>query len=326
MLMALAVVSQTALSDDKNRDVVSAEALFSEGRRLMAAGNYEAACPKFADSETLDPAPGTALNLAMCYKKQGKLATAWAAFQSAQTLAVRAGQNDRARAAKNEIAALEPKLSRLTVSVPELAQVPGLEIRCDDGSILRSEWGLPLPRDGGSHEIVASAPNRKEWRTHVELKESGQRLTVEVPKLEDAPSAGPEAGATAAAPGAAVQTTSPSSAPISTPSDAESPPRTPGQAQRVIGLAIGGAGLATLVTGGVLAMIAKSESNRAADEHGIARANDSTDAVHLANSAGVVIGIGAGVAAVGAVVWLTAPRTQTQVGTNGRELFLRGRF
>ena len=178
--MALAVVSQTALSDDKNRNVVSAEALFSEGRRLMAAGNYEAACPKFADSETLDPAPGTALNLAMCYKKQGKLATAWAAFQSAQTLAVRAGQNDRARAAKNEIAALEPKLSRLTVSVPELAQVPGLEIRCDDGSILRSEWGLPLPRDGGSHEIVASAPNRKEWRTHVELKESGQRLKIEI--------------------------------------------------------------------------------------------------------------------------------------------------
>jgi hypothetical protein len=325
MLMALAVVSQTALGDDKNRDVVSAEALFSEGRRLMAAGNYEAACPKFADSETLDPAPGTALNLATCYKKQGKLATAWAAFQSAQTMAVRAGQNDRARAAKNEVAALEPKLSRLTVSVPEPAQVPGLEIRCDDRSILRSEWGLPLPRDGGSHEIVASAPNRKEWRTHVELKESGQRLTVEVPKLEDAPSV-PEAGATAAAPRAAAQTTNTSSAPISTPSEAESPPRTPGQAQRVIGLAIGGAGLATMVTGGVLLIVAKSESNRAIDEHGIARVTDSTDAVHLANNAGVVIGIGAGVAVVGAVVWLEAPRTQTQVGTNGRELFLRGRF
>jgi hypothetical protein len=292
----------------------------------MAAGNYEAACPKFADSETLDPAPGTALNLAICYKKLGKLATAWAAFQSAQTLAVRAGQNDRARAAKNEIAALEPKLSRLTVSVPELAQVPGLEIRCDDRPILRSEWGLPLPRDGGGHEIVASAPNRKEWRTRVDLKESGQRLTVEVPTLEDAPSVGPEAGATTAGPRPAGQTANPSSAPISTPSDAESPQDARGQAQRVIGLTIGGAGLATLVTGGVLAIVAKFQSNHAVDEHNSASGPDSAGAVHLANTAGVVVGIGAGVAAVGAVVWLAAPRTQTQVGTNGREVFLRGRF
>jgi hypothetical protein len=160
----------------------------------------------------------------------------------------------------------------------------------------------------------------------VELKESGQRLSVEVPKLEDAPSVGPEAGATAAAPRPAAQPTNPSSAPMSTLSDAESPPRAPGQTQRVIGLTIVGAGLATVVTGEVLAVVAKSGYNHAVSEHDSARVPDSAGAEHLANTGGVIVIIGAGVAAAGAVLWLVSPRTQTQVGTNGRELFLRGRF
>ena len=48
---------------------VAAEALFEDGRRLVAAGSFTEACPKFADSERLDPSPGTLLNLASCYEK-----------------------------------------------------------------------------------------------------------------------------------------------------------------------------------------------------------------------------------------------------------------
>src|SRR5882757_7808503 len=60
---------RVAHAGEKGPDAVRAEALFDEGRRLMTAGDFTAACPKFASSQALDPAIGTALNLANCYEK-----------------------------------------------------------------------------------------------------------------------------------------------------------------------------------------------------------------------------------------------------------------
>src|SRR5262245_45036936 len=61
----------------------SAQAVFEDAKKLMAKGDYAAACPKFADSQQLDPAPGTQFNLANCYEKNGQTASAWATFKSA---------------------------------------------------------------------------------------------------------------------------------------------------------------------------------------------------------------------------------------------------
>src|SRR3982074_649570 len=122
---------------NQNPDAVRAQALVVEGRRLMAAGDYAAACPKFVSSKALDPAPGTAIPLASCYEKAGKLASAWDAFRGA---AAGAGPKDRAAAAKKKAAALESKLSRLTINVPPSAQVSGLEIRCENERVQALQW------------------------------------------------------------------------------------------------------------------------------------------------------------------------------------------
>jgi hypothetical protein len=67
---------------DEAPDAVRAAALFAEGRQLMASGDFAAACPKLAESQTLDPAPDTALDLGICYEKASQ-----AAFKTAHELA-----------------------------------------------------------------------------------------------------------------------------------------------------------------------------------------------------------------------------------------------
>ena len=57
-----------------------AEALFKEGKKLLAEQKVPEACRKFESSYRIDPAPGTLINLALCHEQEGKLATAWGEF------------------------------------------------------------------------------------------------------------------------------------------------------------------------------------------------------------------------------------------------------
>jgi hypothetical protein len=242
-----------ARADGRRADAPRAEALFEEARRLMASGDYSAACPKFADSQAIEPAPGTALNLAICYEKAGKLASAWAAFHTAQAAAQTAKQNDRAKAAEKRAAALEPKLSHLTISVRPEAQISGLEVRCDDEPVRQAEWEVAEPRDGGFHDIAATVPGRKPWKTRVELAASQQNLSVDVPVLE--PEA-PETSQPVAAATAPTPTPADSGTAFGTLSDSSA---ANGKVQRVVGLSVGGAGILAIGFGSFAGLTAHSK-------------------------------------------------------------------
>src|SRR4051812_42610356 len=92
-------------------DAATAEALFRQGRTLMEAGNYVAACPKLEESYAQDPATGTLLALGICQERAGRTASAWATYSEAAGRAKRDGRADREQAAREHMAALEPKLS-----------------------------------------------------------------------------------------------------------------------------------------------------------------------------------------------------------------------
>ena len=89
------LVSAAAHAEPTASDKAAAEALFDEGRALVAAGELKKACARLEASQKLDPGTGTLLYLADAYAKNGRTASAWATFREAAAT-VRAGrQPDR---------------------------------------------------------------------------------------------------------------------------------------------------------------------------------------------------------------------------------------
>src|SRR4051794_15794728 len=75
--LTMMLASRTAAGGDA---AAAAEVLFSDGKRLVQERNFAAACPKFEESQKLDPGLGTLYRLADCYEHVGRTASAWAAF------------------------------------------------------------------------------------------------------------------------------------------------------------------------------------------------------------------------------------------------------
>jgi tetratricopeptide (TPR) repeat protein len=236
-------------------DKAAAEALFDEGKRLREAKRYAEACPKLADSQRLDPAVGTLLNLALCYKENGQTASAWSTYREAAAQAATARQSDREQLARDEASAIEPKLTRLIIEVsPEVAEVPGVEVTRDGAVVPQGLWGVPAPVDPGVRMIDVTAPGKKPFHMEARAEGVGATAKIVISALEDDPNAG------AAVPVASA-TPDPTSAPIDTaPADSGS---SPGSVQRIIGYVAAGAGVVLLGVGGVLTLKSKSENDDA---------------------------------------------------------------
>lgn len=159
----------------------TAQQLFEDGMHAMQAGELETACAAFAESQRLDPAIGTRFNLADCYEQLGRLASAWVHYVGVADEAERRAQMERAQFARTRAEALEPRLSRIRVSVTD--PVPGLEIRREDITLGRPQWSVAVPVDRGQYRIVATAPEHDPWEGTVDVTDEGSTVDVEVPPL-----------------------------------------------------------------------------------------------------------------------------------------------
>jgi hypothetical protein len=251
-LLAAASFSHAARAEES--DANKADALFRDAKSRMADKDYEHACPMFADSFKLDPTTGTLLALAICHERQGKLASAWHEYTDAAARSQKEGRDDREKAAREKAAALEPKLSRLTINVSADAhKANGFELTRNGRAVASSDIGKPVVVDGGEQSVEATAPGKQPWKTTVTLRDSEDEKVVNVLPLNDVP-----APVAAAAPDDETDTdadedeeTPPTPKPPAKPAaPAEEPPRTD---QRRALTALQGAGIAT-ATGGVLAL------------------------------------------------------------------------
>jgi len=181
----LAVSDPARSADPPGAAAAAAEALFREGRRLLEEGKTAEACLRFAESQRMEPAIGTALNLGDCYDRVGKTASARSAFLDAQSLARKEADEERGAEAQHRLDALEPRLVKLVLTVPASSRVAGLAVRRDGEMVPAESWGAAIPVDPGDHTIEATATGRKPWKKSLRADSAG-RVEVVIPLLEEA--------------------------------------------------------------------------------------------------------------------------------------------
>jgi hypothetical protein len=164
----------SAQPSDTPTDKPLAEALFQDGRDLVAQGRIAEGCAKFAASQYVEPKLGTLLNLATCHETEGRTASAWADFAEARAQAERNRQPERVAFAREHIEALEKRLSKIVIAVQPARR---LIVSLDGVPLSGEAVGSPFPVDPGPHEIA--------WMLRITVAEGPAQQSITVPPLED---------------------------------------------------------------------------------------------------------------------------------------------
>ena len=303
-------LTSRAWADDQTVALkAQARSLFEDAMKLAAKGRHTEACPMFQESQRLDPGMGTKFYLADCLEHIGRYASAWVLYMEVTDEAGAAKATEREEYAKKRADAIQPKLTRMMIVLPDdVKAIPGIEVRRDGVVVPPGQWGLALPVDAGKHTVAVGAPSRRSWETTVDASGEGAVITVAIPTLP-AP---------------------PPSLPASQPPPPPPPAETSGPAtwpvQRTIALGVGGVGLVGLGLGIGMGLdaagkvsSAKSECNDAPQAVCTQKGSDLLDSAKTPGTVSTVGFIAGGALLVGGVVlFLTAPSApKTAEGAGG---------
>jgi len=206
-----------------------AEALFKEGREAFDVEDYDTACARFRESDRIDPQPGTKLNLARCEKARHRIATAWAIYSL--VLEVLARDDERRKVAREQVDELEPRLSKLTVTLAE-GTPPDTVVTVGEVELRPDGFGTPLPVDPGPLRLLIVHPGYEPKVVQVALEEGeSSSIVLSIGPAIIAPPAPPPP------------------APLPSGRVSDRPDLGP-DAQAVAGWTMGAVGLAALLAGG----------------------------------------------------------------------------
>ncbi|HMJ10319.1 MAG TPA: PEGA domain-containing protein [Polyangiaceae bacterium] len=243
------VSSLSTLAAAQTGDRAVAEALFRSGREALGKGDHATACQRFEESNRLEPAVGTVFNLANCREKLGQLAAAWQRYQEAvQKLP---SGDERIQIASQRAAALEPRLSKLSLFLPEDAP-PGTVVLKDGTELGSGSLGVALPVDPGEHKLIVRAPGYEDAETVISLAEAEKReLALSLgARKSDLPDARE---------GSSIGFVNPSAA------DADAGDA-PSSSQRTLGFVVGGVGVAGLAVSLATGAMVLSKKSTVDDE------------------------------------------------------------
>jgi hypothetical protein len=276
--LACMLWAPSVIADVSPGDAVKAKALFDQGQAEMDAGKIDAACATFETSFKLDPQIGARLNLADCRERQGKIVEAYALFAGAADEAARTKKQGRESFARQRMAALQPKLVRVTVRIAEPA--PGIAVMLGERSLPQAQWAVEQVVRPGRIVVDATASGRQPYHLE-ENAVAGSAIEIVVPAL----------------PPTAVTATATSETPVPTPTPA---PASPSRFDRTT-LILGGGGIGLILVSGAVALHAKSRwdtAYHANDRSGVSSAQTEADV-----GTGVFV-VGAAVLTVGIVRYL----------------------
>jgi hypothetical protein len=318
-LLSIAVTSAALLcasAPQVRAQSAEAEALFSDADKLMAEGNIAGACEAFEASNRIEPRAGTLIRLGECRELNHQLASAWSAYKDALTRVRDPRKRDLARA---KVAAIEPRLSYLTVLVSDEARVDGLALSRNGRPLDAGLWNRAVPVDGGAYVIGGQAPGHEEWNTTVAVPFERGKISVEVPKFKEmvklvAPEPPPQG---------------PSAAPITAASDV-APRRSAASGRlstrRLVAISAAGASVVALGAGIVLGVQARARRDDAfalcpdpaLPCSDAARANALASTGHArALGADIGFGVAAAAAITASVLWITGAPESASGGRIG---------
>jgi hypothetical protein len=306
-LVGVSALASTAAAED----IAAAEALFNHGLAQMEARNFKVGCAELAESQRLDPRPGTLYTLAQCEVRWGRTATAVTRLGDYLQLYERlpaeqkARQRERPKVAKEQHDKLALLVPELTLSLPPGAPA-GTVVKRDAAVVAGAALGMALPVDPGEHVVSTQAPGGPLWEQTITLVEGEKKpLVLEVK-------------------GAPLVDARPPPPPVTTPTPPtpEPPADQPGTSgRRVAVYAIGGVGVAALALGGVMGGLAlgKKSTIKAHCGSAIGQADPltcDTDGLAAASSVKTVglvstIGFAAGAAGIGTTLVLLLTEQKT---------------
>lgn len=166
--------------------------LYTQGRALLKAGNWEAGCAKIDAARAMKETTAVMINVGDCLAHRGALAAAFSAYTRARALNTDRDRRDALEAEiKERLTELGPRLPRLKVSLE--TQISGATVKQDGQLLGPGALGTDLPVEVGAHEVTAEAPGRVPFRVTVTLREK-ETQTVVVRLLSEQSSARRYAG------------------------------------------------------------------------------------------------------------------------------------
>ena len=281
------------------------EELFNAGRELLKRGHSAEACSVLEQSLAAARAVGTLLNLGLCHKECGRLASAFRYYSEAAELAQITGDEERLALARAEVTAVDAQVGSLTLDVVDPSD-DSLRIAIDERPYPREAWGRPLRLDAGQHILRVQAAGRRSYELHVTTLDGENRVSrVSAPAPVTRPSPSPPASPARAVPALALEADH--------------------GGQRTLALASAGTGVLALGAALVFAALAASSDSQS-DAFCTARGVCEPRGVSLRAEAhrhanwSTALTIGGGVTlAAGALLWLTLPDEQAEkLASRGR--------
>ena len=173
LTLAIAVAGGEARAQSA---MTAAEILFEAGRAAAGRGDYREACAKFGESQRIDPAVGTLLNIADCSERQGKLVVAWDNYT--QALRLLAATDQRLAYARKKRDEVGVRLAWLAVRMKGGSPV-GTSIVLGGQPFGASSLGVELPVDPGEVTLTVNVPGRRSVVQRLRLVE-GEHARIEL--------------------------------------------------------------------------------------------------------------------------------------------------